>query len=277
MTKKIIYFFFILVFSCSSPSEIKPGKEIKFNKNEKEDILYQRALKNFEEGKVQNSVDILKKIEKDYSYTDYAPKSLLLISYIYYESNELILALENLKKFKELYPANKNYPYAEFLTAISLYEQINVISKDQSPTLLALKQFNIILKNYPNTIYATEAKIRIDLINEQLAGKELYIARYYMKKEKWTSAIFRLQNVIEKYSKTIFIDEALHRMVEINYKLGNIENAKKYAAILGYNFNTSEWYKKTYKIVGDKNYNIINQKIKKDFKEKLLSIFSFGK
>lgn len=277
MTKKIIYFFFILVFSCSSPSEIKSGKEIKFNKNEKEDILYQRALKNFEEGKVQNSVDILKKIEKDYSYTDYAPKSLLLISYIYYESNELILALENLKKFKELYPANKNYPYAEFLTAISLYEQINVISKDQSPTLLALKQFNIILKNYPNTIYATEAKIRIDLINEQLAGKELYIARYYMKKEKWTSAIFRLQNVIEKYSKTIFIDEALHRMVEINYKLGNIENAKKYAAILGYNFNTSEWYKKTYKIVGDKNYNIINQKIKKDFKEKLLSIFSFGK
>lgn len=276
MLKKIILlFFFSILFSCSSAN-----KNIKVKKQEEiqsVDVLYKSGLNKYENGELQNSVDIFKKIETNYSYSDFAPRALLMISFIYYEANAYISSLNYLKKFKELYPSSKYIPYAEYLIGICLYEQINVVSKDQSETLLALKQFNKIKNNYPKTIYAEESKSKIDLINEQLAGHEMYIARYYMNKEKWAAAILRLQIVIENYQSTIFIDEALHRMVEINYRIGNIQAAKKYASILGYNFNTSEWYKKSYKIVGDKNYTVLDKEKKKSLKDRLYSIFIVDK
>lgn len=274
MYKKIIYFLFIILLSCSSDKNIKIKKKEELQSAE---FLYTTALNEYEEGKLQSAIDFLKTIESNYSYSIINQKSILMIAYIYYEGNDYIKSLEYLKKFKNTFPASKYFSYAEFLIGLCLYDQINIVSKDQTNTALALQQFNKIIKEYPNSLYAQESKVKIDLINEQLAGHEMYIARYYISKEKWISAILRLQIVIEKYQSTIFIDEALHRMVEINYRLGNLETAKKYASILGYNYNSSDWYKKTYKIVGDKKYSILNDEKKRTIKDKLLSIFNISK
>lgn len=274
MYKKIIYFLFIILLSCSSDKNIKIKKKEELQSAE---FLYTTALNEYEEGKLQSAIDFLKTIESNYSYSRINQKSILMIAYIYYEGNDYIKSLEYLKKFKNTFPASKYFSYAEFLIGLCLYDQINIVSKDQTNTALALQQFNKIIKEYPNSLYAQESKVKIDLINEQLAGHEMYIARYYISKEKWISAILRLQIVIEKYQSTIFIDEALHRMVEINYRLGNLETAKKYASILGYNYNSSDWYKKTYKIVGDKKYSILNDEKKRTIKDKLLSIFNISK
>ena len=139
----------------------------------------------------------------------------------------------------------------------------------QENTDLALRQFEKIILNYPNSGYATDAKFKIDLINEQLAGKEMYIARYYAKREKWLPALYRLNNVFKNYQTTIFIEEALHRLVEIHYIIGNIDTAKKYASILGYNYNDSDWYKKSYNIIEGTNILMDKTKQKKSLKERL--------
>jgi len=129
------------------------------------------------------------------------------------------------------------------------FEEVSDFSKDQEKTLKALDQFKLILKTYPGTEYAADAKFKLDLLNDLLAGKEMYVARYYMNKQKWAAAINRLTTIIEKYQTTIYIEEALYRLVEIYHKLGLDEDANKAAAILGYNFNSSEWYKKSYLLI----------------------------
>lgn len=195
-------------------------------------------------------------------------------SYIYYDSSEYIAALTNLQKFKKRYAGNDNYVYAEYLIALCLFEQINFASLSQENTELALKQFEKIIKNYPNTKYATDSKFKIDLINEQFAAKEMYLARYYIKRERLLPAMYRLNNIVNNYQTTIFIEEALHRLVEINYYIGNIKSAKRYAAILGYNYNDSDWYKKSYNIVEGTNIPIEKQKTKKNFKEVLKELIN---
>ena len=166
--------------------------------------------------------------------------------------------------------------YVDFIKGLIFYEQVNVVSKDQTYTQAALNQFRKVINDYPDTIYAIESKYKIDLLNEQLAGKEMYIARYYMRKSKWVSAIKRLNTVLAKYETTIYSEEALHRLVEVYYKLGNINEAKKYAAILGYNFNKGDWYKKTYKLVADKNYNIENKKVRQKLRDKIKKLIKFS-
>lgn len=239
--------------------------------------LYKTAYENYIEGKYKDSLKLYKKIETRYSFSDYAPRSLIMIMFIYYENNDEYNTLEYANKFKKLFPLHKNISYVDFIVASVFYERIQVISKDQTYTKIALKKFEDIIKKYPNSIYAEEAKYKIDLIKEQLAGKEIYIARYYMNKSKWIAAIKRLNIIINDYSSTIYIKEALHRLVEIYYYLGNINEAKKYAAILGYNFNDSDWYKKTYKIVADQNYAAQNIKTKRKLKDRLLQLFKFSK
>ena len=125
--------------------------------------------------------------------------------------------------------------------------------KDLAPLLQAKKKFEFIVKNYPDTDYSTDAYFKLDLIVDQLAAKEISIARFYMQTEKWIPALNRLKLIVEKYDKTIFIEEALHRLVEVNYKIGLEDEAKKAAAILGYNYQSSEWYERSYKIFNKKN------------------------
>ena len=243
--KKFFFIFFfsvaLLLPSCKNNDNkiIKPEKISSLNK------LYSQAYDLYESGDWVNSVKLFQKVEINYSYTEWAPRASLMIIYMYYEIGDSFQTLKYIEKFKKTYPANKNNSYVDFIKALTYYETINVVSRDQKYTEIALKDFKKIIKNYPNSDYAYESKLKIDLINEQLAGKEMYVARYYMSKSKWIPAIKRLLEIINNYDTTIYSEEALHRLVEIYYKLGNVKEAKKYAAILGYNFNDSDWYKKT--------------------------------
>tara|TARA_B100002051_G_C16370736_1_gene455669 strand:- start:11 stop:598 length:588 start_codon:yes stop_codon:yes gene_type:complete len=173
-------------------------------------------------------------------------------------------AILNLKRFIKTYPADINVDYAHYLIAISYYEQILDEDKDISPLIKSQNAIEEFLKKYPNTDYAMDLKFKLDLIINQMAAKELSIARYYIKNEKWIPAINRLKVIVEKYNKTIFIEEALFRLVEIYYRIGLDGEAKAAASMLGYNYNSSEWYERSYKIL-NKNYQPI--KIKKDNEE----------
>lgn len=271
--KKILYIlicFFFIISACGNNDRLikKPEKIPDLN------ILYQSAFDFYQNGDWNEAIELFEKVETHYSYTEWAPRASLMIIYIYYEGGESYKTLESIKKFKTNYPANKYMDYLDFIKGLTFYEQINVVSKDQTYTEQALVEFKNILRNYPNSIYVDEVKYKIDLINEQLAGKHMYIARFYIKKSKWISAIKRLKIIVEEYDTTIFSQEALHRLVEIYYKLGNINEAKKYASILGYNFNDSDWYKKSYKIIGDKDSSIEEKKQKLKLRDRIKNLFN---
>ncbi len=269
----ILIFLVLVLLGCSKKANLvkKPETIPPLN------ILYTNAYKEFEKGNWTESVELFQKVETRYSYSEWAPRATLMILYIYYDSNDSIKTLRYVEKFKKLYSGREEISYVDFIRAMTFYEQINVVSKDQTYTEVALKEFREIIKKYPDSIYAKESKLKIDLILEQLAGKEMYLARYYMNKNKWISALKRLNIVLSKYETTIYSTEALHRLVEIYYRLGNVNEAKRYAALLGYNFNDSDWYKKTYRIVKDKNYIIENKKQNRKLKDKIKKIFKFSK
>ena len=182
-----------------------------------------------------------------------------MASYSLYGINFYQEAEESLNRFLTTYPGDKNTIYAYYLLAIIYYEQIEDEKKDLEPLLKARKQINFFLKKYPNNDYAIDLKFKSDLIQNQLSAKELYIAKYYISVKKWVPAINRLKVIVDQYSKTIFIEEALHRLVEIHYHLGLEEEAKRYASILGYNYNSSKWFEQSYKIL-NKDYNFIKKK-----------------
>ena len=180
-------------------------------------------------------------------------------SYSLYGINFFKEAEENIRRFLSVYPADENIIYANYLLAIIYYEQIQDEKKDLKPLLRAEKQINFFIKKYPNSEYAIDLKFKKDLIQNQLAAKELYIAKYYISVQKWVPAINRLKNILKNYDKTVFIEETLHRLVEIHYYLGLEEEAKKYASLLGYNYNSSEWYEQSYKIL-NKDYEVVKKK-----------------
>ena len=160
--------------------------------------------------------------------------------------------MEGIERFIKTYPADENIIYAEYLKAIIFFEQISDEKKDIKPLKDASKQIKYFTKKYPDSDYSIDLRFKKDLIDNQLAAKELYIAKYYISVQKWIPAINRLKVIVKKYDKTIFIEEALHRLVEIHYYLGLEKEAKKYAKILGYNYNSSEWYEQSYKIFNKK-------------------------
>jgi len=268
LSRFFFIFLFILIAGCTSKELVKPSKVKPLVE------LYNQAYQNFEQGSYKDAVELFQQVEKNYGYTEWAPKAILMKSFIYYDSSKYIEALENLKNFKKLYPGRKEISYVEYLIAICLFEQIEVRSRDQTNTRLSLNQFQKVIKRYPNTIYAEDLKIKLDLLYDQLAGKDMYVARYYQDREKWLSALKRLNNILENYQSTIYTEEALHRIVEIYYKIGNVEAAKKYASILGYNFNDSDWFKKSYKITVDNSYIAKKNKTNKTLKEKLKALIN---
>ena len=175
-----------------------------------------------------------------------------MASYSFYLQNYYSEALSNLERYMKTYPKDKNIVYAHYLIGICYYEIIEDEKRDIDPLLKAKNKFEIVINNYPNTDFALDAKFKLDLINDILASKEMYLGRHYQKKNKWIAAINRYKIVIDDYDETIFVEEALHRLVEINYKIGLTEESKKYAKILGYNYMSSEWYKKSYKVFNKK-------------------------
>ena len=199
----------------------------------------------------------------------WAPKSVLMASYSYYLQGYYTLSIENIKRYLKIYPKDKNKPYAHYLLAMNYYETIEGEKKDLAPLILSKKEFNFIIKNYPNTDFAYDARFKIDLINDTLAAKEVYLGRHYIKKKKWIPALNRFKNVLNEYETTVHVEEAIHRLVEIYYKLGMEQESLKYASLLGYNYNSGEWYKETYRIF-NKKYKVALPKNKNE-KSKILS------
>ena len=256
-------------------------------KNEKNEIIniqedkiqgqmiraYQEGMDAFEDQQYLDAAKKFNEAEILFPQSIWAPRSALMAAYAYYYDDYNNRAISELINFLKKYPNDPNLSYAHYLLAMSYYNKIVDEKKDLEPLKNSKKQFEYIIDNYPNTEFSLDSKFKLDLINEMIASKEMYIARHYMNKEKWIPAINRLKFVVTEYDNTIFIEEALHRLVEIYYKIGLEDESRKYAILLGYNYSDSKWYKKTYKF-HNKEYKIqeIKNQNKKSTLEKLKSL-----
>jgi outer membrane protein assembly factor BamD len=193
--------------------------------------------------------------------SEWAPKSALMAAYSYYAYDYYGDSIYELEQFIKKYPKDKRMSYANFLLAMCYYQSIVDEKKDLEPLLKARDKFIYVVENYPSTDFAMDAKFKLDLIREILASKEMYLGSYYIQKRKWIAAINRFKTVINDYDTTIYVEEALHRLVELHYKIGLEDEAKKYAKLLGYNYLSSKWYKNTYKIF-NKDYKLVKPKTK---------------
>ena len=256
------------VTACSSDTQnVKLIKET----NQKEEMIssYKAGVDLLNVGDYFAASKKFLEAEILFPQSKWAPKSVLMASYSYYLQGYYTLSIENIKRYLKTYPKDENKPYAHYLLAMCYYETIEGEKKDLAPLILSKKELNFIIKNFPETDYAYDARFKIDLINDVLAAKEVYIGRHYVKKEKWIPALNRFKNVLENYETTAHVEEAIHRLVEIYYKLGMEEESLKYASLLGYNYNSGEWYEETYKIF-NKKYKVSIPKNKKE-KSKILS------
>ena len=220
---------------------------------------YNEGKKALENGDSLFAAKKFNEVEILFPQSDLAPRSVLMAAYSYYVQDYYTDAVAELKRFLRVYPLHRNIDYAYYLLAISYYEQIVDEKKDLQSIVNAKENFNLVIKKFPNTDYALDAKFKVGLINDILASKEMYIGRYYFQKKKWIAAINRFRKVIDEYDTTIYAEEALHRLVEVYYKIGLIEEAEKYAMVLGYNYQSSVWYEKTYSVF-NKNYEIVQSK-----------------
>ena len=257
----LLSFFLIIISSCSSKND-----KISILEDENLELqmidAYKEAYEELESGDVIYAAKKFNEAELLYPQSEWAPKSVLLAAYSYYSQNYYDEAISELNRFFKKYPKHKNLDYAHFLYAMCYYENIIDEKKDLEPLLISKKRFQFVIQNFPDTDFAQDANFKIYLINDVLASKEMYLGKYYIKKQKWAAAINRFKNILELYGTTIYVEEALHRLVETNYKIGLIEEAEKYANLLGYNYQSSQWYEQSYKIF-NKEYQTSLQ-IKKD-------------
>ena len=258
----------LLLFSCSKKETIEYEPEDKVDSYK----LYEEGLQAFELGDYFFAEKKFSQAELNFDIVDFAAKSAIMASYSLYGINFYSEALDNLDRYLKKYPADKNVMYAHYLIAIIYFEQISDEKKDLNPLIKANSKIDFFLNSYPNSDYAMDLRFKKDLIQNQLAAQELYVAKFYISTQKWVPAINRLKIIVEDYEKTIFIEEALHRLVEIHYHLGIEKEAKKYAKILGYNYNSGDWFKQSYKIL-NKDYKIskkVEPKDDENFLKKIL-------
>ncbi len=250
----------LFLFSCSKDKALyEPTIKLDPYK------IYSEGLDSFKKNQFFFASKKFAEAEINFTEPAAAAKAAIMNSFSLYAINFYDEAEDNLNRYLQIYPADKNKMYAHYLLAIISYEQIGEEKHDLKPLLDAKKKIDFFLNEYPNSEYAIDLNLKNDLVRNQFAARELYIAKYYMKVQKWVPAINRLKIIVEDYSRTVFIEEALHRLIEINYHLGLENEAKKFASILGYNYNSSEWYKESYKIL-NKNYKFIKKENKKDDK-----------
>ena len=270
--KLAILLIFFTLQSCSQ-KEIEVSK-IKETNQELEMISsYNEGIKNITDKDYFYAAKKFLESELLFPQSDWAPKSALMASYAYYADNYYSEAIFNLERFIKTYPKDKRIAYAHFLLAMCFYETIVDEKKDLEPLIEAKNKFEFIILNYPNTDFALDSEFKIGLINDILASKEMYLGRHYIKKKKWIPAINRFKNVLQNHENTIYVEEAIHRLVEIHYRVGLVEESKKYAALLGYNYLSGEWYKKSYKIF-NRNYKTLKiPKEKKGMFKKFNKLF----
>ena len=270
----IILISLTFVNACSSDTQnVKLIKET----NQKEEMIssYKAGVDLLNVGDYFAASKKFLEAEILFPQSKWAPKSVLMASYSYFLQGYYTLSIENIKRYLKTYPKDENKPYAHYLLAMCYYETIEGEKKDLAPLVLSKKELNFIIKNYPDTDFAYDARFKIDLINDTLAAKEVYLGRHYIKKKKWIPALNRFKNVLNEYETTVHVEEAIHRLVEIYYKLGMEQESLKYASLLGYNYNSGEWYKETYRIF-NKKYKVSlpkNEKQKSKILSKLKDLF----
>jgi len=272
LSKLIILLSIFILNGCSkNDKEISLIKEI----NQEDEMIqaYKEGVKALDENDTFFAAKKFLEAELLYPQSEWASKSSLMASYAYYIEGNYSEALYNLERFLKTYPKDPRTDYVHYLIGLSYYENIEGEKKDIKPLIEAKNKFKFVIQNYPNTDFALDSKFKIDLINDVLASKEMYLGRHYIKKEKWVAAINRFKIVLNDYDTTIYTEEAIHRLVEIHYKIGLEGEAKKYASLLGYNYLSSEWYKKTYSILNKEYKTLKVENEKKSLKEKFKKLF----
>ena len=260
--KSLINIILILIFCVSCSKKVIEKSTIKETNLELQMIeAYKEGLRELERGDAIFAAKKFNEAEILFPQSEVAPRAALMAAYAYYSQNYYQDAIAELERFLRIYPKYKNTAYAEYLLGLSYYEQIVDEKKDLNSIQNSKKIFERIVQNYPNTEFAIDAEFKLDLIYDILAAKEMFIGRYYFDKNKWVAAINRFKFVTDNYQTTIYVEEALHRLVEIYYIIGLENEAKKYAVLLGYNYQSSEWYENSYSVF-DKNYK--KAKIKKE-------------
>ena len=268
----IILLFSLFLFSCSNNNE----KVSKISEKSLElQVLeaYKEGKESLEAGDVLFAAKKFNEAEILYPQSKWASQSALMAAYSYYSQDYYMDAESELIRFFRVYPKSKNLDYANYLLAIIYFEQIVDEKKDLQSIINAKKYFQLVINNYPNTNYALDAEFKLDLINDILASKEMYIGRYYLERKKWIAAINRFKKIIEDYDTTIYVEEALHRLVEIHYTIGLKEESKKYAKVLGYNYESSKWYENSYGFFNKKYKKNREEQRKKSFLKKTKSFF----
>ena len=274
--------FFKILLICTFVIQISCGKQEKNTIIDKTDIkqqmvrLYEEGYKELLKGDSLYAAKKFQEAELIFPQSDWAPMASLMAAYAYYSQDYYFDAVDQIEDYLKKYPNHTNRDYAQFILAMCYYENIVDEKRDLEPLLKAKNKFQLILLEYPNTDFALDAQFKLGLIEDRLAGKEMFIARHYLKSKKWIPAINRFKKITEEYNQTVYIEEALHRLVEINYRIGLVDEAKKYANVLGYNYDSSEWYKASYKVFNkDYDYKNItkNKKQKRKDKKKIITKF----
>ena len=260
----------ILIIPLISCSNNKINKSQIKEKDLESEVLeaFEAGLKSLKDGDVIFASKKFNEAETLFPQSKWAPKSSLMAAYSYYSQDYYEDSILELERFLEIYPFHENIDYAYYLLGLCWYEQIIDEKKDLQTIIKAKEKFSYLIKNFPNTEYALDAEFKIDLINDTLAAKEMYVGRYYFNQKKWIPAINRFRIIVDDYETTIYTEEALHRLVEVYYTIGLKDEAKKYATLLGYNYQSSQWYEKSYSVFNkmyEKNKKkMINQNKKKE-------------
>ena len=246
--KILLIYLFVSLFLTGCAKKEKTSLVVEEDVESQMIRAFKEGYEEFEAGDNLYAAKKFNEAELLFPQSSWAPKAALMAAYVYYAQDYYFDAEAELKRFIKTYPKHPDISYAHFLLGMCYYEKIVDEKKDLGPLLLAQEKFNYIIKNFPNTDYALDAEYKLDLIQDYLASKEMYIASHYMKKKKWIASINRYKTVVEQYEKTIYVEEALHRLVELYYTIGLENESQKYASLLGYNYQSSKWYEKSYKI-----------------------------
>ena len=250
--KIFLIFFFISFFLTNCSKKEKVSTIVEEDLEQQMIQAFKEGYEEFKEGDSLYAAQKFNEAELLFPQSIWAPKAALMAAYVYYAQDYYFDAESELKRFIKTYPKSPDLNYAHFLLAICYYERIVDEKKDLGPLLKAQERFNYIIKEYPNSDYALDAQFKLDLIQDYLASKEMYIASHYRKKKKWIASINRYKTVVEQYETTVYVDEALHRLVELYYTIGLENESQKYASLLGYNYQSSKWYEKSYKLFNKK-------------------------
>ena len=266
MLKSLIVFLIsaLLILSCSKKDKIEATLE-EGTIEEQMILAYKEGLEFLEKGDALYASKKFNEAEILFPQSIWAPKSSVMSAYSLYYYNYYGDAIFQLERHLKNYPNDKNLAYVHYLIAICYFEKLSDEKKDLEPLIKTQEKFEYIINNYPNTDFAIDSKYKLDLILDMLAAKEMYIGRHYMQTEKWIGAINRFKNVINNYDDTVYVEEALHRLVEIYYKIGLIDEAKKVAYVLGYNYESGKWYENSYRVFNKSYEKVEIDNKKKDF------------